>query len=466
MTRLITISGSSGVGKSTIAHLLQKMLGDLDTLVISGDDLHLYERSSPVWETRTHLDPSCNDLSLGRDHITALLKRESINRKRYNHDTGRFDEPTEISSSRNIIYEGLHALYDDEVNSMSHCKIFVETDERLKNEWKLRRDTQKRGYTEAEVFKILERRKRDEELYIAPQRASADVIVTFSKSSEQGVAMQVICINKLCLEIANSLKDFYDSVRQLVTTCIKLSLEPSLLQEKGGNASVKSLAGLLITESGSPMSNVSLTSGYCLCSSAQASQATTEEDYTRILLSHTNSAGRSPSMETGLHLKSTQKCVIHIHPVHVLSILCSSDSREIVKEVYPDINYDYVEYVSPGHKLTASYSGTKRISFLENHGIVVCAEDMKDAYETAELLDRRAKMWLEKRVDTVFNSEILSQDSPLFPDAVVFPEKMRSTNSEICKNLMLAGLQPRFLQLSHIEELKNMKLESLRKEMR
>jgi phosphoribulokinase len=52
----------------------------------------------------------------------------------------------------------------------------------LRATWKIKRDTRKRGYTEAEVRAQLQSREGDSEAFIRPQRQWADVVVTFYPS--------------------------------------------------------------------------------------------------------------------------------------------------------------------------------------------------------------------------------------------------------------------------------------------
>ena len=46
---VISISGGSGVGKTTMAKVFTRILGEDKCLVISGDDLHKYERRDSIW---------------------------------------------------------------------------------------------------------------------------------------------------------------------------------------------------------------------------------------------------------------------------------------------------------------------------------------------------------------------------------------------------------------------------------
>jgi Phosphoribulokinase / Uridine kinase family. len=47
----------------------------------------------------------------------------------------------------------------------------------VKQEWKIKRDMEKRGYSEREVREAIERRENDYRAYIAPQRDHADAVI-------------------------------------------------------------------------------------------------------------------------------------------------------------------------------------------------------------------------------------------------------------------------------------------------
>jgi len=71
--RLICISGSSGVGKTTVSKLIQSVLGSNESLILSGDDLNKWDRKNPIWDLTTHLNPSSNDLEVGHKHNKVIL---------------------------------------------------------------------------------------------------------------------------------------------------------------------------------------------------------------------------------------------------------------------------------------------------------------------------------------------------------------------------------------------------------
>ena len=156
MNRIISISGSSGVGKTTISRIISLALPNEKTLVLSGDDLHLWERGDRNWKKYTHLNPDANDLNLGREHLKVLRSNNKIYRKKYNHDTGKFDTPSVVYPAKFIVYEGLHALYDSEVRDISWIKIFIETDEELSFGQKAFAKAEKMKSAEDETFEKLQ----------------------------------------------------------------------------------------------------------------------------------------------------------------------------------------------------------------------------------------------------------------------------------------------------------------------
>ena len=128
---VIGISGPSGVGKTTISYLLSYLFNSDDVLILSGDDLHKWERNDPNWNTYTHFNPDANNLNIGLEHLLNLKNGNSILRKKYNHDTGLFDNEIEIKSKPIIIYEGLHSLYDKNICDLLDLKIFKKVPSRV-----------------------------------------------------------------------------------------------------------------------------------------------------------------------------------------------------------------------------------------------------------------------------------------------------------------------------------------------
>ena len=172
------IAGDSGVGKSTFSSSLSAIFGKHSTLLVSGDDYHNWDRSSPMWKTFTHLDPKANHLFQFVKDVRSLINGRAIKSRSYDHLLGYF-LPNKIRKSEDvIIVEGLHALYPKQLLVELDVRFFIEMDESLRFFLRTNRDVNERNHTEKEVLSEMERRKDDNEKYIKPQAKRADVIFT------------------------------------------------------------------------------------------------------------------------------------------------------------------------------------------------------------------------------------------------------------------------------------------------
>ena len=183
MNRIVSITGPSGVGKTTVSKIVSICLGYQDTIILSGDDAHLWERGDENWRFITHLSPSANDLKTESEHLLALKNNKSIVRSHYDHSTGKFSKPETIVPKKNIVYEGLHAMCG-QTAKLADISFYIDVEPSLKNEWKISRDSRKRGYSIDEIVKTIENRKEDEAKFIQPQRQLCDVVLKFRKTPE------------------------------------------------------------------------------------------------------------------------------------------------------------------------------------------------------------------------------------------------------------------------------------------
>ena len=181
---IITISGDSGVGKSTFASKLKEYLEIKNkVLLYECDRYHKWSRGDINWKQFTHLNPDANMIEQMKDDIIQLKSNSSIKQVEYDHHTGKFTEPQLIEPLSVVIVLGLHTLLDSTLNKLSNCKIYIDPDYDLKKKWKIQRDNIERGYTIEQSLKSIEDRKEDYEAYIKPQKANADIIVKYNNNS-------------------------------------------------------------------------------------------------------------------------------------------------------------------------------------------------------------------------------------------------------------------------------------------
>jgi phosphoribulokinase len=182
---ILGIVGDSAAGKTTLTRGIAQVLGTENVTVICTDDYHRYDRKQRAELGITALNPDCNYLDVMQQHLTLLRTGQPILKPIYNHDTGEFDPPEYIKPNRFVIVEGLLGYSTRGARDCYDVKVYLAPPEPLRTEWKVKRDTLKRGYTEEQVIKALEKREPDSEQFIRPQRKWADVIVTFYRPENE-----------------------------------------------------------------------------------------------------------------------------------------------------------------------------------------------------------------------------------------------------------------------------------------
>jgi phosphoribulokinase len=150
------------------------------------DDYHRFDRVERKSVRFTPLNPECNYLSIMEQHLQLLAMGEPVLKPVYNHHDGTLDRPELFEPREHVIVEGLLPLYTRLSRSCFDLSVYLEPIEETRKAWKVKRDTQARGYTEEQVLDELERREADSEIFIRPQRSWADIVVRFAPIIERG----------------------------------------------------------------------------------------------------------------------------------------------------------------------------------------------------------------------------------------------------------------------------------------
>lgn len=210
---VFAICGDSGSGKTTLGNILKKYFSN--SFMLECDRYHKWERNDENWNKFTHLNPESNFLTKMNEDIFDLKIGNTVYQVDYDHKTGKFTEKEIIDSSDNIIVCGLHSLYTTDEN-IYNLKIYIDTEEELKNFWKINRDTKQRGYSIEKSLEQIESRREDYEKFIKPQKEKSDLIINFyydfsgnKNFDEEKISLRVFIKNKYNL---NSLvEQFYKS---------------------------------------------------------------------------------------------------------------------------------------------------------------------------------------------------------------------------------------------------------------
>tara|TARA_Y100001938_G_C8065604_1_gene420004 strand:+ start:310 stop:1716 length:1407 start_codon:yes stop_codon:yes gene_type:complete len=464
---LISISGKSGVGKTTISNILAQCLGKDRCLILSTDDLHKYERNNPIWKDITHFNPKANNIELGDFHITQLLKNNPIHRSIYNHDTGIFNPPKLISSKPFIINEGLHAFYSNIIKEKSDFKIYVDTDEELTNLWKIKRDTKYRGKSKKEVLKSIELRKKDEH-YIESQKIHADLIIKFylKNNTIQLLVKEKKQYNLVFKKTIQDLLNYFNDISFLVKSSKLYGKNSTLIQGPAGNISVKCSNNMLIKSSGIKLKDVDYFTGWSDIDISYLSEyfsfSNNLDDLKYFYILKESVGNKSiPSMESGMH-SVLKKYVIHTHPDSLIPILCNPQCEVLLHKLYKDIDYCFIPLLIPGldlYKYIAAQDKIYDVYFLQNHGLIVTSNNPNDIHLLHESICEKAFIKYQKSNTPI--KGYLTPDEYIFRDC---KEKwylsMKNRYNELKNNYQVNILDKKFLS-----KVDNLKFEKHRKSL-
>ena len=212
--RVIAIAGDSASGKSTLMRYIQEIMPRESYLSIETDSYHKWERSDENWKSYTHLNPEANHLEKMSEDVLRLKIGNNISLIEYDHSTGKFTQGKLTESKPFLILCGLHTLYQKSLLKNLDLKIFLDIEEDLKINWKIKRDTEERKYTVDKIMETIIKRKDDSEKYIQPQKNSADFIISYKhKDSELSVGVTVThSLSNILHPFYNFFSDEYETI--------------------------------------------------------------------------------------------------------------------------------------------------------------------------------------------------------------------------------------------------------------
>jgi uridine kinase len=201
---IIGIAGGTASGKSMIAQRIFEALGGRRVTILKQDHYYKDLVHLPFEErVRVNFDhPDAFDTPLLRDHVTALLKGETIRHPLYDFTQHlRLRESVEMGGYPIIVLEGILVLSDEVLRSLMDIKVYVDTDPDIRLMRRIRRDVTERGRTLESVLEQYERDVRPMHLqFVEPSKRYADVILPEGGYNRVGIDL-------LYTKIASVLKE-------------------------------------------------------------------------------------------------------------------------------------------------------------------------------------------------------------------------------------------------------------------
>ncbi len=178
---MLGVVGDSGCGKTTLVRGLKNLFGKQHVTEICLDDYHRYDRAERTRRQISALDPAANKMDLMLDDLLKLGQGQRVVKPVYDHSTGRFAHPEAITPRPIVVVHGLFTLFNPELAELFDLSVYLDPEEALRVQWKIARDTHRRGYSLEEVLHQIEERRADASAYICPQKQAADLTVSFRR---------------------------------------------------------------------------------------------------------------------------------------------------------------------------------------------------------------------------------------------------------------------------------------------
>lgn len=190
---LIGIAGGSGSGKTTFAKKVMKGINHSQSTLLHMDSYYLPKQPKTNYTSsgKPNYDhPNAFDWDLLRHHLNALKQGQSINCPVYDFtNSSRTEETETIGPCKVVLFEGIFALYDQEIRDLLDIKCFLHVDSDIRFTRRLHRDVKERGRSlESVIAQYYDTVRPMYQKYLDPQRQYAD----FTVGEETDVASLIL----------------------------------------------------------------------------------------------------------------------------------------------------------------------------------------------------------------------------------------------------------------------------------
>ncbi len=254
------------------------------------------------------------------------------------------------------------------------------------------------------------------------------------------------------------------------------------IQGGGGNTSIKlNHYDMAIKSSGSKLKEMTLENGICNVNfqdiNVYLGELPDNDDLFSKRMSSFANKNQKPSIETGFH-SMLGNFVIHTHSVFVNTLLCATEGKEMIENLFPESIW--IDYATPGLGITKLLQSQLEQNppnlesgltiFLQNHGVIISGQSGDSAYTLHEEVNNKVRYEFNLPKFNIGDESNYFTEETLFPDQAVFDQN--SNNSSAHENLLAAryivdairsiGLTPNFLEKDEVNKLRNLESEKFR----
>jgi uridine kinase len=190
---IVGIAGGSGSGKTTFARKVMKGINSEASSLLHMDSYYLPKqpKTNYTQSGKPNFDhPNAFDWDLLRHHLSELKQGLSIKCPIYDFQNSvRTDDYETIGPCKVVLFEGIFALYDQEIREMLDIKCFLHVDSDIRFTRRLHRDVKERGRSlESVISQYYDTVRPMYQKYLDPQRQFAD----FTVGEETDVAALIL----------------------------------------------------------------------------------------------------------------------------------------------------------------------------------------------------------------------------------------------------------------------------------
>jgi len=201
---IIGIAGGSGSGKTFFLKCFLKHFSDSEVSLVSQDDYYFPVPPDMTAEENKHFNfdlPDTIDHQHFEDDIQSLLEGRSITKKEYTfNNPSAIPKMLEIKSAPIIIVEGLFILHFKKIAEELDLKIFIDADDDVALQRRIKRDLVERGYSHDDVmYKWVNHVVPAYREFLLPYKNECDQVIV----NNSHVAEDIICVTE---EISKQLR--------------------------------------------------------------------------------------------------------------------------------------------------------------------------------------------------------------------------------------------------------------------
>jgi len=201
---IIGIAGGSGSGKTFFLKCFLKHFSDSEVSLVSQDDYYFPVPPDMTAEENKHFNfdlPDTIDHQHFEDDIQSLLADRSITKKEYTfNNPSAIPKMLEIKSAPIIIVEGLFILHFKKIAEQLDLKIFIDADDDVALQRRIKRDLIERGYSHDDVmYKWINHVVPAYKEFLLPYKNECDQVIV----NNSHVAEDIICVTE---EISKELR--------------------------------------------------------------------------------------------------------------------------------------------------------------------------------------------------------------------------------------------------------------------